>query len=112
MLLSSKERAHPHQASELFVDSASRKVASLILAGREVIVLLNLSRAERGPHKEQVTKGTRRNHAAELKASVALAALKGEKTPAEFPQLFDVHPNQIGEGKQHVPARAFDVFGA
>jgi transposase len=37
----------------------------------------------------------RRNHSAEFKAKVALAALKGDKTLSELTQQFDVHPNQI-----------------
>ena len=42
-----------------------------------------------------MSRRTRRNHAAALKANVALAAVKGEKTLAELVQHFDVHPNQI-----------------
>lgn len=42
-----------------------------------------------------MTKRTRRTHSAALKAKVALAALKGEKTLVELAQQYDVHPNQI-----------------
>ena len=42
-----------------------------------------------------MTKRTRRNHSPAFKAKVALAARKGEKTPAELAQLPAVHPNQI-----------------
>ena len=42
-----------------------------------------------------MTKRTRRNHSPALRAKVALAAVKGEKTLAELAQQFDVHPNQI-----------------
>ena len=54
---------------------------------------------------------TRRNHGAEFKAKVALAAVKGDKTLAELAEQFSVHPTQITEGKQQVLARAADVFG-
>lgn len=45
-----------------------------------------------------MTKRTRRNHTATFKATVALAAIKGDKTLAELAQQFDVPPNQITEG--------------
>jgi transposase-like protein len=54
---------------------------------------------------------TRRNHGAEFKAKVALAAVKGDKTLAELAEQFRVHPTQITEWKQQVLARAADVFG-
>jgi len=37
----------------------------------------------------------RRNHQPVFKAKVALAALKGDVTTAEFAKKFEVHPNQI-----------------
>jgi transposase len=43
-----------------------------------------------------MSKRPRRNHAPALKAKVALAAIKGEKTLAELAQQFDVHPNSFG----------------
>jgi len=56
-------------------------------------------------------KRTRRNHGAAFKAQVAFAAVKGDKTLAELAAQFGVHPTQITEWKQHVLARAVDVFG-
>ena len=51
-------------------------------------------------------KRTRRNHGATLKAQVALAAVKGDKTLAELAEQFRVHPTQITEWKQQLLARA------
>ncbi|NUX99434.1 IS3 family transposase [Paraburkholderia youngii] len=59
-----------------------------------------------------MTKRTRRTHSAAFKAKVAMAAVKGERTLAELPQQFDVHPNQITEWKRQLQERAADVFGA
>ena len=56
-------------------------------------------------------KRTRRNHGATFKAQVALAAAKGDKTLAELAEQFGVHPTQITDWKQHLLARAGDVFG-
>jgi transposase len=45
--------------------------------------------------EHSMTKRIRRTHSPAFKAKVALAAIKGEKMPAELAQQFDVHPNQI-----------------
>jgi len=47
------------------------------------------------PQKEEqhMSKRPRRNHAPELKAKVALEALKGDKTIIELSQRYQVHPN-------------------
>jgi transposase-like protein len=49
-------------------------------------------------------KKTRRNHGAEFKAKVAVAALKGDKTLTELAEHVGVHPTQIADWKQHVLA--------
>ena len=53
----------------------------------------------------------RRNHTGAIKAKVALAALKGEKTLLELAQQFDVHANQITQWKSQLLEGAAGVFG-
>ena len=52
----------------------------------------------------------RRTYGAILKAHVALAAVKGNKTVADLSKQFRVHPTQISKWKQQLLARAADVF--
>jgi len=57
-----------------------------------------------------MTKRSRRNHGAEFKAKVALAAVRGEKTVSELAQQFEVHPTQVTQWKQQLLERAGEVF--
>jgi len=52
----------------------------------------------------------RSNYGAALKAEVALAALKVEKTSAEPAEQFGAHPNQITQRKAQQLERATDMF--
>ena len=54
----------------------------------------------------------RRNHSAEFKAKVALAAVRGDRTLSELASQFDVHPNQITQRKTQLLDRAAQLFGA
>jgi len=53
----------------------------------------------------------RRNHSADFKAKVALAALQGDRTLAELAEQFDVHPNQIQDWKKRLVEGAGGLFG-
>ena len=59
-----------------------------------------------------MTKRPRRNHTPAVKAKVALAAVKGDKTLAELAQHFDIHPNQITQWKAQLLDGAAGVFGS
>lgn len=66
-----------------------------------------------------MSKRPRRNHSpaqgeapAPTQAGVALAAVKGERTPAELAQLYDVHPNLINQGRSRLPEGAADALGS
>lgn len=48
-----------------------------------------------------MTRRPRRNHSPAFKARAALAAIKGERTPAELVQPFDVHANEITQWRSH-----------
>lgn len=52
-----------------------------------------------------------RNHPAILKAKVALAAVRGDRTLAELPSQCDAHPKQIAQWKTGMLDRATRVFG-
>lgn len=56
-------------------------------------------------------KSTRRQRGAAFKAPVAWAAVKGDKTRAEWAEHVRVHPTPITEWKPPLLARAADVFG-
>lgn len=57
-----------------------------------------------------MSKRSRRNHGAEFKAKVALAAVRGEKTVSELAEQFEVHPTQVTQWKQQLLERAGEVF--
>ena len=57
-----------------------------------------------------MTRRKRRNHSPSFKAKVALAAVRGARTMAEFAEQFDVHPNQIQDWKRKLVASAEEVF--
>ena len=52
----------------------------------------------------------RRNHSAEIKARVALEAVKGIKSMSELASEFEVHPNQITKWKKQVLAELPGIF--
>ena len=52
----------------------------------------------------------RKQHNAEFKARVAMAALSGEKTLAELAAEFGVHPTMISNWKQELVKRATELF--
>ena len=52
----------------------------------------------------------RRKYSAELKAKVALAALRGEETMADLSARYKVHPNLIANWKKKAREGLVDVF--
>jgi transposase-like protein len=55
-------------------------------------------------------KNKKRNHSAQFKAKVALAAVKGDKTIAEPASQYEVHPNQITKWKKQLLESLPDIF--
>ncbi len=54
--------------------------------------------------------GKRRKYSAELKAKVALEALRGEQTLAELSARYNVHPNLITNWKKQARESLVDVL--
>ena len=52
----------------------------------------------------------RKQHSADFKARVAMAALSGEKSLAELSSEFGVHPTMISAWKQELMKRASALF--
>ena len=52
----------------------------------------------------------RKKHSKELKASIALDAIKGQKTMSELASEYGVHANQIGRWKKQLLDAAPDIF--
>ena len=57
-------------------------------------------------------KGTRKQHSAEVKARVALAAIKGEHTVNEIATMYGVHPTMIAKWKKQVMAELPQIFAS
>ncbi len=53
---------------------------------------------------------TRRTHSPAFKASVALAALRDDKTMAELCKEFELHASQVIEWKRQLLQGAADIF--
>ena len=53
---------------------------------------------------------SRKKHSKELKARIALDAIKGQKTMSELASEYGVHSNQIGRWKKQLLESAPDVF--
>ena len=58
------------------------------------------------------TKGRRKKHTAELKAQVAIAAIKGQHTASELASMYGVHATQIGGWKKQALEELAQVFSS
>jgi len=54
--------------------------------------------------------GGRKRHSAQLKAKVALEAIRGERTVNELASLYQVHPSQIAAWKKRALEGMTDLF--
>ncbi len=57
-----------------------------------------------------MTRRKRRNHSADFKAKVALAAIKGDHTLAQLSTQFDLHQNQIIDWKNQLLEQSINIF--
>ena len=58
------------------------------------------------------TKNGRKQHTAELKAKVAIAAIKAEHTASEIASMYGVHATQIGIWKKQALEELAQVFSS
>jgi transposase-like protein len=58
------------------------------------------------------TKNGRKQHTAELKAKVAIAAIKAEHTASEIASMYGVHATQIGMWKKQALEELAQVFSS
>ncbi len=58
------------------------------------------------------TKNRRKKHTAELKAKVAIAAIKAEHTASEIASMYGVHASQIGIWKKQAMEELTQVFSS
>jgi transposase-like protein len=54
----------------------------------------------------------RKNHSADFKAKVAVAAIKGDNTVNEIASTFGVHPNQVTTCKKQALSAIPDAFSS
>ena len=59
---------------------------------------------------DKIMKTKRRNHSAQFKVKVALAAAKGQKTIAELSQEYKTHPTQIVQWKRQLMDSLPEIF--
>jgi len=57
-----------------------------------------------------ILKNKRRNHSAQFKVKVSLAAAKGQKTIAELAKEYQVHPTQIVQWKKQLMDSLPEIF--
>ncbi len=57
-----------------------------------------------------MTRRKRRNHSADFKVKVALAAIKGDHTLAELSTQFDLHQNQIIDWENQLLEQSISIF--
>jgi transposase-like protein len=62
------------------------------------------------PRKKRRHKMSRKKHSKELKARIALDAIKGQKTMSELASEYGVYSNQIGRWKKQLLEAAPDIF--
>ncbi len=74
----------------------------MYLSPRMILELVDLG--------DKIMKNKRRNHSAQFKVKVALAAAKGQKTVAELSKEYQVHPTQIVQWKKQLMDSLPEIF--
>ena len=57
-------------------------------------------------------KGQRRQHTSDIKAKVALAAIRGERTANEIATMYGVHPMMVAKWKKQAIEELHQVFSS